>query len=746
MPKKIKSANKDVQTKTAEIVLQPITETIEKNYMPYVMSVIVSRAIPEIDGFKPAHRKILFTMYKMGLLNGERTKSANVVGQVMKLNPHGDASIYETLVRLTKANETLLHPFIDSKGTFGKHYTELEYAAPRYTEVKLAEICNEIFRGIDKDTVDFVDNYDNTMKEPVLLPTAFPNVLVSPNIGVAVGMASSICSFNLAEICDGTIQLLKNPDTDIDRLIDIIRAPDFSTGGNIIFNRDKYREIFKGERGGIRIRSRYTYDKQNNCIEVLQIPYSTTIEQIIKRIMQLIKEGKLKEITDIRDEIDLNGFKLAIDLRRGTDPDKLMNKLFRTTPLEDTFDCNFNILIDGTPKQLGVKEILLEWIKFRLSSVKRELQFDLERKNEKLHLLLGLGKILLDIDKAIKIIRETKLEKDVVPNLMEGFDIDQVQAEFVAEIKLRNLNREHILNRIKDIEELQNEIDEIEKTLASETKQRSIIAKQLKEIKEKYAKPRLSQLLYEDEIDDADDDAEEEDYNVHIIMTKEGYFKKITLQSLRGSDDQKLKEGDEVVVSDEVKNSSELIFFSDRAQVYKTRVSEFEPVKSSLLGEFIPAKLGFDEGERVIFMKCLSAYDENTYMVFIFEDGRGVKIPITAYQTKNNRRKLTGAYSENSPIVCAFCIESPCSIIIATNQNRAVTISSDLVPIKTTRSSQGSVLINLKNNAKVVYASPEESSIFANPQKYKKIKIPATGVLLDEYDISKNQINLLEEK
>ena len=576
-------------------VIQPITETIEKNYMPYAMSVIISRAIPEIDGFKPSHRKLLYTMYKMGLMTGARTKSANIVGQTMKLNPHGDASIYETMVRLTKGNEALLHPFVDSKGSFGKHYSrDMAYAAARYTEAKLDPICSEIFRGIDKNAVEFVPNYDNSMTEPTLLPTAFPNVLVSPNMGVAVGMASSICSFNLNEICDGTIQLLKNPKTDIEKMLDIVRAPDFHCGASLIYNREQMKEIFETGTGSVKLRARYTYDKEANCIDVIEIPYSTSIEAIMKRMTDLVKEGKLKEVTDFRDEIDLHGFKLTIDLRRGTDPDKLMTKLYKLTPLEDNFSCNFNVLVDMIPRQMGVTEILTEWIKFRMGCVKRELQYEHDRKSEKLHLLLGLGKIILDIDKAIQIIRETKNEKDVIPNLMAGFDIDEIQANYIADIKLRNLNLEYIINRVKEIESLQKEIAELKDTIENDSKVKAVIAKQLKEIKEKFGQPRKTQLIDDYDVSEYKEEEYVENYNVKLILTRDGYFKKITLVSLRGNDEQKLKDGDEIRIEEAATNTDELIFFSDKAQMYRARVKDFDCDKASSLGEYIPTKLGFD--------------------------------------------------------------------------------------------------------------------------------------------------------
>ena len=562
-----KKKNEPVELVYSEPVVQPITETIETNYMPYAMSVIVSRAIPEIDGFKPSHRKLLFTMYKMGLLGGNRTKSANVVGATMKLNPHGDAAIYDTMVRLSRGNEALLHPFVDSKGSFGKQYSrDMAYAAPRYTEVRLDSFCETIFDGIDRDAVDFVPNYDNTMTEPLLLPTKFPNILVSPNLGIAVGMASSICSFNLAEICDGTIELLRRPNTTDEKLLDIVKAPDFSGGAYLIYDRAKMLDIYRTGRGSFTLRARYSYDKENNCIDILQIPYSTSIEQILAKITTLVKDGKLKEVVDFRDEIDLSGFKLTLDLRRGTNPEQLMAKLYRLTPLQDDFSCNFNVLIGSTPRQMGVCEILCEWIKFRMDCVKRELSFDLKKKSDKLHLLRGLGKILLDIDKAIKIVRETEKESDVVPRLMEGFRIDQVQAEYVAEIKLRHLNREYIVNRIKDIESLQNEINELRETIEDDLKIRAFIIKELTEIKKKYGQPRRTQIINADEIEEIEIEDTVENYNCRVVLTKEGYFKKITHQSLRGADEQKLKDGDSIAYAFDTDNRAELMFFTDHAQ------------------------------------------------------------------------------------------------------------------------------------------------------------------------------------
>lgn len=718
---------------------QPITETIEKNYMPYVMSVIVSRAIPEIDGLKPAHRKLLYTMYKMGLLTGNRTKSANIVGQTMKLNPHGDAAIYETMVRLTRGNEALLHPLVDSKGSFGKQYSsEMKYAASRYTEAKLDPFCAELFRGIDKDAVDFIDNYDGTMQEPVLLPTSFPNVLVTPNKGIAVGMASEICSFNLAEVCDATVAILKNPKTNVDKIMEIMKAPDFPGGGTIIYNRDMMRQIYETGSGSVKIRARYVYEKAQNCIDIIQIPYSTSIELIMKKLTELIKEGKVKEIVDFRDEIDLSGFKLTLDLRRGTDPDKLMTRLYKMTPLEDSFKCNFNVLINGSPRQMGVVEILTEWIKFRMQCCRRELNFDLKKKKDKLHLLLGLGKILLDIDKAIAIIRGTEKDSDVIPNLMKGFNIDEVQADYIADIKLRNLNREFIINRISEIEGLQQEIAQIEAILADELKLKGYIAKQLGEVKKKYGKPRVSMIQDDSEIEEYVHEEHLEKSDVHIYMTREGYFKRITPQSLRGNDEQKVKEGDKVVFSAFTDTLAELIIFTDQCKVFKTKVGEFDNCKASDMGEFIPAKLGMDPGEKPIFIKILNDYPEKHNMVFLFENGKGVRVPITAYQTKAARKKLIGAYSDASPIVAAFYEDEkkPYDILIVNNQKKAIVVKTSLIPLKTNRSSAGTTVFTCKKGQKLTRATDTFSEHLDNTG-YKRIKLPATGSAITEKDVKK---------
>ena len=710
---------------------QLITDVIEQNYMPYTMSVIISRAIPEIDGFKPAHRKLLYTMYKMGLLTGQRTKSANIVGQTMKLNPHGDAAIYETMVRLTRGNEALLHPFVDSKGSFGKQYSrDMAYAASRYTEAKLDPFCAEIFRGVDKDAVDMVPNYDNSTTEPTLLPTSFPNILVSPNMGIAVGMASSICSFNLGEVCDATIALLRHPNTATDTLMDIIKAPDFPGGAYIIYNRETMRRVFETGRGPLRMRARYSYDKDANCIDVTQIPYSTSIEAIIAKITDAVKSGKIKDITDVRDEIDLSGFKLTIDLRRGTDPDKLMTKLYKLTPLEDAFDCNFNVLIDGAPRQLGVADILREWIRFRMGCLRRELGFDLGKKKEKLHLLLGLGKILLDIDRAIAIVRGTAKESEVVPNLMQAFNLDEIQAEYIAEIKLRHLNREYIMERIKEIENLKAEIADLEATIGDDLRVKAEIVKQLTEIKKKYAKPRKTQLIGDDEIEVATADDFVENYNAKLILTHDGYFKKITLVSLRGSDEQKLKEGDRITHTIDCDNTAEVLFVTDRCQMYKARVRDFDPVKASALGDFLPAKLGMADGERPIAMLLLREGLETCNMIYIFANGKGVRVSLSAYQLTSARKKFSGVYSAASPIVAAILEDAPKDVILVSSQNKAITIKSALIPEKSTRTAGGVTLFTLKAGATVVYADETEKSIYPDPQNYRKIKIPATGSAL----------------
>ena len=715
----------------APIVYQPITETIEKNYMPYVMSVIVSRAIPEIDGLKPAHRKLLYTMYKMGLLTGPRTKSANIVGQTMRLNPHGDASIYETMVRLTRGNATLLHPLVDSKGSFGKQYSsDMKYAAARYTECKLDPICAELFGGIDKNAVDMVDNYDATMKEPLLLPTTFPNILVMPNMGIAVGMASNICSFNLAEVCDGTIALLRKPNLTVDKLMEIIKAPDFSGGGMILYDHEQMKQIYETGQGSVRLRARYVYDKTNNCIEIVQIPYSTTIELIQAKLTALYKEGKLKEVTDFRDEIDLNGFKLTLDIRKGIDPDKLMAKLFRQTPLEDSFKCNFNVLIDSVPRTMGLIGILSEWIRFRLGCLRRELEFDLQKKKDRLHLLLALGKILLDIDKAIRIIRKTEKDEDVVPNLMKGFDIDEIQANFIADIKLRNLNREYILNRISDIEGLQKEIAEMEDILADELRQKAVIIGQLTEIKKKYGQPRRSQIVNDWTQVSTEELNEAENYNARFVLTREGYFKKITFQSLRGNDEQKCKDGDEILNMIDGENRDDLIFFTDHAQLYRAKADDFDTTKASALGEYLPVKLKMDSDEKPILMNVQNSYPAKENVVFLFANGKGVRVSVSNYEISGNRRRLTSAFSDKSPVVAAFYEKEPFELLLVSSDNRGIVIKSSLIPVMSTRTSGGVTLMSLKAGQTVVRASRDLSSLADGSKGLKKLKIPATGVPL----------------
>ncbi len=746
--KKKKEPKSKANTKPLEpapVQDQPITETLRVNYMPYAMSVIISRAIPEIDGFKPSQRKLLYTMYDMGLMNGPRTKSANVAGQTMHLHPHGDAAIYETLVRLTKGNESLLHPFIDSKGSFGKHYSTMAYAAARYTECKLDGICETIFGGIDKDAVDFQDNYDSTMKEPTLLPTAFPNILVSANLGIAVGMASNICSFNLGEICDATIELMKNPDTDI---LDIVKAPDFSTGGLLIYDKEQIRSIYETGRGSVKLRARYSYDKKANCIEVSQIPYTTTVEAIIAKIAKSVKEGKLKEISDVRDETDLQGLKLAIDLKRGADPEKVMTKLFRSTPLQDSFPCNFNVLIGGTPMTLGVKAILEEWIAWRTECVRRELYFNLCKMEQRLHLLYGLREILLDIDKAIRIIRETESEKQVVPNLMKGFNIDEVQAEYIAEIKLRNLNREYIIKKTSETENLEKEIADTKDILASARKLHSVIAKQLTEIKKKYAKPRKTQLIYAEDEPVAEEQAVEV-YPINVILTHDGYFKKTVPYkgNLPHSDEQKLKEGDYIICREDNENDCDLIFFTDKCQVYKAKADDFDVVKGQSLGEYIPAKLGFDEGENVIMMTSTKDYSGNVGI--FFKNGKAVSIALSSYATKLNRKKLTNAYSDDSPVAGMFFIPKSESkkdyveFIVKSSQNKAIIINSNQLTQKATRTASGVYIFTLKKGNSIASVSSftddgsEEMKKYA---KYRKSKLPSTGTLLEDFDINALQV------
>ena len=731
MARKQKKEKKEIVY--APIVYQPITETIEKNYMPYVMSVIVSRAIPEIDGLKPSHRKLLYTMYKMGLLTGGFTKSANIVGQTMKLNPHGDASIYETMVRLTRGNETLLHPLVESKGSFGKQYSSNTVAsASRYTEAKLAPICHELFGGIEKNAVDMVDNYDATMKEPVLLPTTFPNVLVMPNMGIAVGMASNICSFNLGEICDGTIAMLRKPRLPLEKLMELIKAPDFPGGGAILYDEEEMKRIYTTGSGSVRMRARYVFDKENSCIEIIQIPYSTTIELIMAKLTTLYKEGKIKEITDFRDEIDLNGFKLTLDVRRGTDPDKLMAKLFKLTPLEDSFRCNFNILIDSTPRTMGVQEILREWITFRLQCVRRELKFDLKKKKDKLHLLLGLGKILLDIDKAIRIIRKTEKESQVVPNLMKGFDIDEIQANFIAEIKLRYLNREYILNRLAEIDDLQKEIADMEETLKDELKQKALIIQQLTEVKKKYGQPRRSQIVSAGAVKEYKEEEHIENYPARFVLSREGYFKKITFRSLQGNDEQSFKEDDEQLYLVDGQNTDNFIFLTNQQQLYRAKAEDFDATKASALGDYLPVKLKMDAGEKPILMNIQNKYPAKENIVLIFENGKGVRISVANYEITGNRRKITSAYSKNSPVVAAFYEKSPMEIMITASDGRAILIKSSLIPIMATRTSGGVTLMSMKKGTTIVSATNDPKKIPEDAKGLKKIKIPSTGVLIDK--------------
>ena len=715
---------------------QAVSETLEVNYMPYAMSVIVSRAIPEIDGFKPSHRKLLYTMYKMGLLTGGRTKSANIVGQTMRLNPHGDAAIYETMVRLAKGNETLLHPFVDSKGNFGKVYSrDMAYAASRYTEAKLDSICGELFRDIDSDTVDMVDNYDATMKEPSLLPTTFPNVLVSANQGIAVGMASNICSFNLKEVCDTTIALMKNPDHDI---LETLPGPDFSTGGELLFDEAATREIYATGRGSFRLRSKWRYVKEGNLIEITEIPYSTATEVIMDKVAELIKAGKIREISDMRDETDLGGLKLTIDLKRGVDPEKLMQKLFRMTPLQDSFACNFNILIAGMPRVMGVGEILAEWTAWRTDCVKRRIYFQIQKKQERLHLLKGLEKILLDIDRAIAIIRETELENEVVPNLMIGFGIDEIQAGFVAEIKLRNINKEYILKQTKATSQLEQEIADLEDTLNSARKLKNVIIKELQQVSDKFSQPRKTEILYN--VEDAEPENEEDqvpDYPVTVFVSKEGYLKKITAQSLRMSGEQKFKEGDSLDYTRETTNRAELLVFTDQFQCYKTRLSDFDDGKASLLGDYLPSKLGFDQGENLL--QVIFPGDSKGFVLFFFENGKVAKVPLSAYETKTNRKKLTGAFSDKSRVVKILSLESDAQIALYSTDGRAMIFSTaDLLP-KTTRNTIGVAVMSLKKKALLQKALLLEESGIENVSRYRMKSIPAAGALLRPEDSLEKQ-------
>ncbi|MBE6924222.1 MAG: topoisomerase IV [Ruminococcaceae bacterium] len=737
-PEKKKKVNTDaVMGLVGSTTEQPISETLELNYMPYAMSVIVSRAIPEIDGFKPSHRKLLYTMYKMGLLNGGLTKSANIVGQTMQLNPHGDAAIYETMVRLARGNETLLHPFVASKGNFGKVYSrDMAYAASRYTEAKLDKFCNELFRDIDLDTVDMVDNYDATMKEPTLLPTTFPNVLVTANQGIAVGMASNICSFNLKEVCDTAIALIKNPDHDV---LETLPGPDFSTGAELLFDEAATREIYTTGRGSFKLRAKWRYVKDGNRIEIYEIPYSTTVEVIMDKVADLIKAGKIKEISDMRDETDLNGLKLTIDLKRGVDAEKLMQKLFRLTSLQDSFPCNFNILIAGMPRVLGVGEILEEWTAWRTECIRRRLFFQIGKKEDRLHLLKGLERILLDIDKAIRIIRETELESEVVPNLMIGFGIDEIQANYVAEIKLRNINKEYILKQTKAVDELEREIEELRGILNSAKKLQNVIIKELQQVAEKYGQPRKTEIVYETaQIEPEEEEEQVPDYPVTLFVSKEGYIKKITAQSLRMSGEQKFKEGDSLSFSCETTNRAEILVFTDKFQCYKSRLSDFDDGKASQLGDYLPQKLGFDPDEKVV--QLILPVDYKGFVLFFFENGKAAKVPLSAYETKTNRRKLTGAYSDKSPLVAVAAFEADLQMALYATDGRCLIFSTAQLLPKTTRNTQGVSVMALKKKAILSHVLTLENSGIANQSRYRTKTIPAAGALLKSEDSAEKQI------
>ena len=737
---KNKFNNPNVIGLKAEVMEQPITETLEQNYMPYAMSVIISRAIPEIDGFKPSHRKLLYTMYKMGLLSGGRTKSANIVGQTMRLNPHGDAAIYETMVRLSKGYGALLTPFVDSKGNFGKVYSrDMSFAASRYTEAKLAPICGEIFRDIDRETVEFTDNYDGSMKEPRLLPTAFPNVLVSANTGIAVGMASQICGFNLEEVCRTEINYLSDPDCD---LFETMPAPDFSTGAEIVYDRNAMDEIYRTGRGSFKMRSRWRYIQKENIIEIYEIPFTTTSEAIVDKVAELIKAGKIREINDMRDETDLSGLKLAVDLKRGTDPEKLMQKLFKLTPLMDSFSCNFNILVAGNPKVMGVREILGEWTAWRTECIKNRVYFEMCRKKEKLHLLQGLAKILLDIDKAIAIIRNTELESDVIPNLMMGFGIDKVQAEYVAEIKLRNINKEYILKRTSEIEELERDIAELEDTLKNRRKVKAIISSELKAIIKKYPSPRRTGIVYASEMEEEPEDDPAEDYPVNVFLSNEGYLKKITPQSLRMSGEQKYKDGDGPKLSFESTNRAELLVFTDRQQVYKTKLSDFADTKASALGTYLPSQLEMDDGERVFTVILPGDYKKD--LLLFFENGKIARIPLSAYETKTNRKKLINAYSDKSPLAEVLPISGECDIAAFSSDGRALVFNTSLLQVKASRSTQGVAGMSVKNKHKLVSAALLENTSVKNKSRYRVRSLPGAGALLKDEDRGETQMSLID--
>ncbi|SHI05778.1 DNA gyrase subunit A [Sporobacter termitidis DSM 10068] len=738
-PEEKKNTNPDVVGLHAAVLEQPITETLEVNFMPYAMSVIVSRAIPEIDGFKPSQRKLLYTMYKMGLLTGARTKSANIVGQTMRLNPHGDAAIYETMVRLSKGYEALLTPFVDSKGNFGKVFSrDMAYAASRYTEAKLSPVCAELFRDIERDTVDFIDNYDNTMQEPALLPTTFPNILVSANMGIAVSMASNICGFNLAEVCQTAIDYIGDPNHNI---MATLKAPDFPTGGELIYNAQEIDTIYRTGRGGFKVRARWRYDKAENLIEVYEIPYTTTAEAVIDKVAELVKSGKIKEVSDMRDETDLNGLKLAIDLKRGADPDKLMAKLFKLTPLMDTFSCNFNILIGGMPRVLGVAEILDEWLSWRTECVKRRVYSELNKKKDKLHLLYGLQKILLDIDQAIVIIRNTEEESEVVPNLMIGFGIDEVQAEYVAEIRLRNINREYILKRIDETSDLEAEIRDLEDTLGSLKRIRAIIVAELKDVIKKHGAERKTGIVYDDMAEELFEDEPIEDYPVNIFLSQEGYFKKITPLSLRMGGEQKYKESDGPFLSFESQNKNDLLIFSDKQQVYKVRVRDFEDTKASVLGTYLPAYLQMDEGENVKYM--LDPGNYTGHVIFFFENGKAARIELNAYATKTNRKKLTGAYSGASPLVSVIQLSGEeTELAVYSSEDRVLIFSTSLLSPKATRTTLGVGVMTLKRTYKVVRAVPAAETPIGNMTRYRVRNIPAAGALLKEEDLEEQQIEM----
>ena len=740
-PEKKKKVNTDgVMGLVGSTTEQPISETLELNYMPYAMSVIVSRAIPEIDGFKPSHRKLLYTMYKMGLQSGGRTKSANIVGQTMKLNPHGDAAIYETMVRLARGNETLLHPFVDSKGNFGKVYSrDMAYAAPRYTEAKLEPISQELFRDIDCETVDMVDNYDATMLEPTLLPTTYPNVLVNPNQGIAVGMASNICSFNLKEVCDTAIALMRDPEHDI---LSTLPGPDFSTGGELLFDESQTRAVYDTGRGSFKLRAKWRYQKEGNLIEIFEIPYTTSTEVIMDKVADLIKAGKIKEIADMRDETDLGGLKLTIDLKRGADPEKLMQKLFRTTSLQDSFACNFNILIEGMPRVMGVREILQEWTAWRTQCVRRRIYFQKEKKAERLHLLKGLEKILLDIDKAVSIIRHTELESEVVPNLMIGFGIDEIQANFVAEIKLRNLNREYILKHTRAISDLEKDIADLEATLKSPRKLQKVLIDEMNAVVKKYGQPRKTEILYTaaEEAEESEEEEQVPETPVHVFVSKQGYLKKITPQSLRMSGEQKFKEGDSLSFTTETTSRAELLVFTDKFQCYKSRLSEFDDSKASLLGDYLPQKLGMEPGENVVSVVLPGDY--SGFVLFFFENGKAAKVPLSAYETKTNRKKLTGAYSDKSPLRTVMAMQEDAQLVAYSTDNRAMIFSTALLLPKTTRNTQGVAVLTLRKKAALDFAAPLAGSNIKNESRYRAKSIPAAGAVLKAEEAPQQQITL----